>query len=77
MNTWHRTFFDALEDRNWAGLTAAMWMLPLLILWLHIRNDRAGALPHDAAIALGEWVTDFLLARWIDGNAITGCNSRL
>lgn len=66
MNTWHRTFFDALEARNWAGLTAAMWMLPLLILWY--TSVMTGQVLSRMTLQLRwrEWVTDFLLARWID-----------
>jgi putative ATP-binding cassette transporter len=66
MNTWHRTFFDALEARNWAGLTAAMWMLPLLILWY--TSVMTGQVLSRMTLQLRwrEWVTDYLLARWID-----------
>lgn len=66
MNKWHRTFFDALEARNWAGLTAAMWMLPLLILWY--TSVMTGQVLSRMTLQLRwrEWVTDYLLARWID-----------
>lgn len=66
MNSWHRTFFDALEKRNVTALVAAMWMLPLLIVWY--ASVMTGQVLSRMTLQLRwrEWLTDYLLSRWID-----------
>lgn len=66
MNSWHRTFFDALENRNWAALTGAMWMLPLFIFWYTAVMTGQVLSRMSLQLRWREWLTEFLLGRWID-----------
>ncbi|MCZ8183590.1 MAG: ABC transporter ATP-binding protein/permease [Beijerinckiaceae bacterium] len=66
MNSWHRTFFDALENKNWPALIGAMWMLPLFILWYTAVMTGQVLSRMSLQLRWREWLTEFLLARWID-----------
>ncbi|MCZ8374204.1 MAG: ABC transporter ATP-binding protein/permease [Beijerinckiaceae bacterium] len=66
MNSWHRTFFDALENKNWPALVGAMWMLPLFVLWYTAVMTGQVLSRMSLQLRWREWLTEFLLARWID-----------
>lgn len=66
MNSWHRTFFDALENKNWPALVGAMWMLPLFILWYTAVMTGQVLSRMSLQLRWREWLTEFLLGRWID-----------
>ncbi|MCZ8185993.1 MAG: ABC transporter ATP-binding protein/permease [Beijerinckiaceae bacterium] len=66
MNSWHRTFFDALENKNWPALIGAMWMLPIFILWYTAVMTGQVLSRMSLQLRWREWLTEFLLARWID-----------
>ncbi|WP_284176730.1 ABC transporter ATP-binding protein/permease [Rhabdaerophilum sp. SD176] len=66
MNSWHRTFFDALENKNWPALVGAMWMLPLFVFWYTAVMTGQVLSRMSLQLRWREWLTEFLLSRWID-----------
>lgn len=67
INAWHRTFFDALEARNWAGMKSAIWLLPLIVVAYAGAMTGLFVVRMTLQVRWRKWVTDQLLSKWIAG----------
>lgn len=65
INRWHRTFFDALEVRNWGGLVAAMWLLPGIVAVYTLSQTSFLLCKMTLQLRWRAWLTDRLSDRWI------------
>jgi len=65
MNTWHRSFFDALEFRDRARLWSAILLLPALVLWHTLSATGLVIVRMLLQLRWREWVTERLMSHWM------------
>ena len=64
-NSWNRTFFDALEKKSIAGLSAALWQLPVLIAALAIIVSGVVISRMALQAQWRAWLTDHIAGWWV------------